>query len=138
MKDISTEVKTLTAILPQVASGESVAINGFPIDRLGYEGAVVGCLIGNTSGDPTKFGVTFKMQHNSGEEDWADVAGYTYTVSGESTVNQARLSGEINVNLKGFARNVRVVVTPTFTGGSSPSIEIGAVIVLGEAQVQPV
>jgi hypothetical protein len=137
MKDIKSEVKVLTAILPQVASGESVAINGFTIDRLGYEGGVYSCLVGNTSGAPTTFGVTFKVQEKSGETDWVDVSGMTYIISGETVAQQGRLSGEINIDFKGCARKTRLVATPNFNGGSSPKVEIGAVLVLGEAQVEP-
>lgn len=138
MKDVKSEVKTVTAIQPQLASGESTAINGTTIDRLGYEGGVYACQIGNTSGAPTKFGITFKVQEKSGETDWVDVSGKTYTVSGETVASQSIASGEINVDFRGRARYTRLVATPTFTGGSSPGVEVGAVLVLGEAQVTPV
>lgn len=139
MKDVASEVKVVTAIQPQTASGESVAIEGITIDRLGYEGAIVTCQIGNAGGDvaPTKFGVTFKIQHKSGETDWVDVAGKTFNVSGESDASDSTVGGEINVDLKGCARYVRAVATPTFTGGTNPTLEICSTLVLGEAVVGP-
>jgi hypothetical protein len=139
MKDAASEVKVVTAIQPQTASGESVDINGITIDRLGYEGAVFACQIGNAGGDvaPTRFGVTFKVQHKSGETDWVDVAGKTFTVSGETVASESTVGGEINVDLKGCARYVRAVVTPTFTAGTNPNLDICSTVVLGEAQVGP-
>ena len=139
MKDVASEVKVVTAIQPQTASGESTAINGITVDRLGYEGAVVACQVGNAGGDvaPTRFGVTFKVQYKSGETDWVDVSGKTLTVSGETVASGATAGGEINVDLKGCARYVRVVATPTFTAGTNPNLDICSTIVLGEAQVGP-
>lgn len=136
MKFTGSEVKTLTAIMPQVASGEATAINGPDIDRRGYQSAVVACQLGNASGTPTRFGATFKVQHKSGESAWADVASQSYTFSGETVATMNNI-GEIDIDLRGCGEYVRCVATPTFTGGSSPKIELGAVIVLGEAEVGP-
>jgi hypothetical protein len=136
MKYTGSEVKSLTAIMPQVASGEAAAINGPTIDRMGYQSAVVACQVGNSSGTPTRFGVTFKVQHKSGESAWADIASQTYTFSGETVATQNAI-GEIDVDLRGCGRYVRCVATPTFTAGSTPLIQIGAIIVLGEAEVGP-
>jgi len=144
MKDLASEVKTLTAIKSQVASGEATAINGYTIDKLGFESAIFALEVGDTTGTPTRFGVTFKIQESSGESavavaaNWADVSGMSKTYSGETVATQGDLGGEINVDLKPLGRYVRAVATPTFTAGSSPKINLGAVVVLGEAKVTPV
>ncbi len=138
MRDIAHEVATKTAIFPQVASGEATAIDGITIDRNGFYGAIFAVGLGNTSGAPTRFGITFKVQQKSGETDWVDVSGKSITFSGETVANQGRLSGEINVDLKSLARYIRCVATPTFTAGTTPKVEIAATVVLGEASVEPV
>ncbi len=100
--------------------------------------------LGDTTGTPTTFGASFKVQQSSGEtaaaiaSNWSDVSGMSITFSGETTANQGRLSGEINLDLKPLGRYVRCVATPNFNGGSSPKVNLGAVIVLGEARVTPV
>jgi hypothetical protein len=144
MKDCASEIKTLTAIKSQVASGEATAINGNTIDKLGFESGVFALQVGDTTGTPTRFGITFKVQESSGETaaaiatNWADVSGMTKTYSGETVATQGDLGGEINVDFKPLGRYVRCVATPTFTAGSSPKINIGAVVVLGEAKVVPI
>jgi hypothetical protein len=136
--NITEQVKTVTALQVQVASGESVAINGFTIDRIGYHGGIYACQIGNASGDPVSFGVNFRVQEKSGETDWVNVSGMSLSVSGETLASENKLTGEINMDFKGCGRYTRLVATPNFNGGSSPKVEIGAVLVLGEAQVLPV
>ena len=144
MKDCASELKTLNAIKSQVASGESVAINGYQIDRSGFESAIVAVQIGDTTGTPTTFGAVFKVQESSGETaaaintNWADVSGMSITFSGETVANQGRLSGEINLDLKPLGKYIRCVATPNFNGGSGPKVNLGAVVVLGEARIVPV
>ena len=138
MRNLGSEVKaSYVAIQPQLASGEATAINGPAVNRRGYQGAILVCQVGNTSGTPTRFGVTFKAQHRSGETDWIDISGATKTWSGETVATQNQ-QDEIDVDLKGIAVDVRAVCTPTFTAGSSPKIEVAASWVLGEAAVEPV
>jgi hypothetical protein len=136
MKNVAGEVKTAMAILPQVASGEATAINGLTVNRRGLESAILEVELGNASGSPTRFGVTFKVQEQSGESSWADVAGYSKTFSGETSVTQATRY-QMAVDLRPLGTNIRAVATPTFTAGSSPKVQIAAIWVLGEAAVAP-
>jgi hypothetical protein len=137
MRNLGSEVKaSYVAIQPQVVSGEATAINGPAVNRRGYQGAVLVCQIGNTAGTPTRFGITFKAQARSGETDWVDISGATKTWSGESVATQNQ-QDEINIDLKGIARDIRAVVTPTFTAGTTPTLETAAAWVLGEAAVEP-
>ena len=137
MKDVASEVKTLTAIKPQVASGEGAAIDGYTINRKGCSSGVFSVQVGDASGTPTRFGITFKVQHKSGEESWADASGQTKTFSGETSVttNQQYM---IASDFRALGRYVKLVGTPTFTDGSSPKIQIAATVVVGEADVVPV
>ena len=138
MRNLGSEVKaSYVAIQPQVLSGEATAVNGPSINRRGYKGAVLVCQVGNTTGTPTRFGVTFKAQERSGETDWVDISSATKTFSGETVATQ-NAQYDVNIDLKGVAVDIRAVCTPTFTAGSSPKIEVAAAWVLGEASVEPV
>jgi len=132
MKDVASEVLTYRGIQSQVASGESTAINGFTINRRGFYSAICRVEVGNTSGTPTRFGVTFQIQEKSGESAWADVTDALKTFSGESVATQAQ-QYEIPVDLRSREEYIRVKATPTFTAGSSPAIEIAANWILGES-----
>jgi hypothetical protein len=133
MNDLAGSVKTVTAIQPQIASGEQSAIYGPWIDRKGYEASVFSVQVGTASGSPSDVGVVFKLQTKSGEVDSADVSGATTTISGETIPHQH----EIDQDLKSLDRYIRAVATPHFTGGSSPKIEIAGTCVLGEPKVIP-
>lgn len=137
MKDVASEVKTLTAIKPQVASGEATAINGVTIDRKGCNSGVFSVAVGDSTGTPTRFGITFKVQSKSGEESWADASGQTKTFSGETSVtsNQQYM---LPSDFRALGRYVRLAATPTFTAGTNPNIQIAAVVVVGEASVAPI
>ena len=138
MKDVASEVKTLTAIKPQVASGESAAIAGYTLDRKGCNSGVFSVAVGDAVGTPTRFGITFKVQSKSGEESWADASGQTKTFSGETTVLVVNQQYMIPSDFRALGRYVRLVATPTFTAGSSPKIHIAAVCVIGQASVSPI
>lgn len=142
MKDVGSEVKTYMAIKPQVASGQATAINGYTINRRGCESGVFSVQVGDATGAPSEVGVTFKMQHQSGQEGWTDVSGVTYTFSGQVTAGimgtGSLLSGQIAVDFRNCAEYVRLVATPSFANGSSPKIQIAAVCVVGQAGVVPI
>lgn len=141
MKELSSEVRTFTAIQAQVLSGESVAVSGQPIDRRGFEGGVISCVTGNVGGDvnPTRFGVTFKLMESDSETTgYTAISGATLTYSGTPAACANRLSGEINVDLRDKKRYIMAVAEPTFTAGTNPTLEVAAVVVLGQASITPV
>lgn len=140
MKQVDSEVRTLTALKPQSVSGQSVDIAGYTIDKAYFESCVFSILVGETSGGPTNFSTTFRVQDSADASTFADVAGATFAiVSGQLTGYRPMLySGEIAVNLKGCSRYIRLVAKNSFLAGSSPSIALGAVCVLGESKVMPI
>ncbi len=101
----------------------STAENGTSIDRLGFESCIVGVGVGATS-----FTVDAKVQDSTdGSTNWADITGAAMTqiVSADSV-------GKIALDLRGAKRYIRVVVTPGFTGGTSPDVLVSAVASLAE------
>lgn len=75
------------------------------------------CAVAAAVNSPTSFTVTFKMQESSdGSTSWGDVANQdTVVLSSDSTRGVVRAR-----HTKPY---VRVVATPAFTGGSSPTID---------------
>ena len=132
MKLTSAEIKTGLAIEPQLSADTPVAINGVEIDRRGYNSLVVTCMTGQTDGSPSAQSHAFKVQASATSgSGYADVSGATATITADST------GSEINLDLRNVARYLRVVVTPSFTGGSTPNIELAASYALGEAKEKP-
>lgn len=134
MKLTSSEIKTGLAIEPQVTADSPVAINGVEIDRKGYDSIVITCLTGQTDGSPTAQSHVFKIQSSSTSgSGYADVSNGTPNV----TITADSTGSEINLDLRAEARYLRVVCTPSFTGGTTPNIEVAASYALGEAKYKP-
>ena len=145
MDNIGGGVKTLVAFTPRALSGE-VAHNGDAIDRTGFESAVFTCVAGKYTSTPTSINVACKVQDcATATGSFADVTdpvdptNLTYgtvRISGEfATV--ADQDQEINLDLRACSKFVRLVVTPDFTSGSSPTLFFGATVTLGEPRISP-
>lgn len=114
-----------TALQPQALSGSS-DVNGVEIDTqaTGQKARLAQFFfaLGAVTGSPSAVSVNFRLQHTatsgSGYADFAD----TDVVSSTGTaLTAANTSNSINVELAGTKRYVRIVATPTFTGGTSPT-----------------
>lgn len=120
---------TRRGISPQASADGTV--NGASIDRTGFGYAVVSCDVGASTGSPTAISVTFKVQDSADGTTFADVAGTTRTI----TVNNT--NDRIEVDLRGLRQYIRAVATVTHTGGTMPTTNIAASVVLGAPQVAP-
>jgi len=130
------EIKTLVAFTPRALSGE-VAHDGVVIDRLGYLSAVFTLVAGKYTSTPTSINVACKIQDSAmSTGSFVDISGATANVSGEVTT-VADQDQEINIDLRASERYVKLVVTPDFTGGSSPTLFFGATVSLGEPSIKP-
>jgi len=137
MKQVSEELKTLLKFYPQIVSGETV-VSGIAFDRKGYESAKFGIGCGYTANSPTNVQIEFGLQESDTESGTyaAVTISETTTITGEN----ADIPGsylEVNVDLKARKRWVKPTVTPTFTGGSSPTANVSVAVVLGEATIVP-
>ena len=133
---LSGQIKTLMAFSPRAVSGE-VAHDGNVVDRFGYESAVYTIVAGDYTSTPTAIDVACKVQDCATETgSFADVTGATARISGEvSTVRQQKQ--ELNLDLRPCAKYVKLVVTPDFTAGTSPTLFIAATVALGEPRIMP-
>ena len=127
------------SVEPQVISG-STAVNGAGVDTKGLNTAVIRARGEAASGSPTTATLTVKLQESSDNSTFADaldntgtVIGFTLTVTSANAGGLARIEG-LGLNRK---RYLRAVVTPAFTGGTSPASVVFAEILLGRAFTRP-
>jgi hypothetical protein len=126
--NIGAFVKNALGIAPVSATAGST--NGaLVIDRRDYLSCKLSVVTGAVSGAPTTTSVTATLQDSDdGSTGWTDVADATTTAA-----TAANSEGHVDVDLSGVKRYIRVNRTVTFTGGTSPSVMVGAVVTLGGA-----
>jgi hypothetical protein len=137
------DIHQVSSIVPQSVSGSS-AVDGVSIDTQGYDNAKLHVYAAEASGSPSAASLAVTLQESAdGSTNWANALDNTgtaigFTLSGLNAaagVNAARIEG-LNLNRK---RYLRIVVTPTFTGGTSPAIlAYGEIVFGGGAQQLPV
>ena len=126
--DIGAAVKAIKGINPEDSAAQT--INGPAVDRHTYNlprSAVVACQVGAETGSPTSKTVNYKLQDSPDNSTWADYGSAGTTITADDT------DGELDLDLNGADRYVRVVVTVAFVGGTSPTVPVGATLVLGGA-----
>lgn len=135
MSDVFSNVLSKVSVRPQTSTGG--AINGVAIDTTGFDNLMVSVEVGATTGTPTSFTVAAKVQESDdGSTSWTDVTGAAIT-----TITAIDKSAQISVvNTSGKTRKVwyRVVVTPAFVGGTTPTVAVAAIALLGGAERGPV
>jgi hypothetical protein len=133
------DVHNVTSIVPQSVSGSS-AVDGVSVDTSGYDNAKLHVYAVLASGTPSAASLVVTLQESAdGSTNWSNaldntgtVIGFTLNTHSADGVNAARIEG-LNLNRK---RYLRAVITPTFTGGSSPASVSYAEIIFGGAAGQ--
>lgn len=121
---------------------DNVAQNGIAINRLGFLSMLVNVLITAALASAQSVAVACKVQDSAdGSTDWQDLAG----ASGSSAVSVTVSDGadengllEMNVNLAGARKFVRIVVTPNCSAANTDTATIGGIVNLGGSDVTPV
>lgn len=133
MRSLFDGVKLVKGINP-IAQSNSEALSA-AIDTLGYNSAVIEVNTGAATGTPDSYSVACKVQEcaTSGGT-YADVSGATATLAADGKHAQIRVEGLGTSR----ARYLKISMTPSFVGGTSPKALIGAVAVLGNAFRAPV
>lgn len=139
MRSVYDNVTIVNSLKAQSFTGSS-AVNGSGVDTLGHGSAVIKAHGAAASGSPTTATLTVKLQESADNSTFTDaldntgtVIGFTLTNTSAAAENIARVEG-LGLNRK---RYLRAVITPTFTGGSSPAILGYAEIVLGRSAQRP-
>lgn len=132
-KKLAENIKLKNILTPNTQTAGTVT--GSVIDRAGFYDAVILLSVGAATGAPTAQGVSLKVQTGDASDgsDLADVSGATITAL---TTDNAE--AELNIDLNGFKRYFAVVVTTTFTGGTSPKIPVSIAAALGNPVITPV
>lgn len=124
-----------------------VGATGIAVDRKGFLSAVIAAAIGEITGSPTEAKLSVKVEHS-------DTADGTFTNVEDTMINPEHASREgilsvvtveseavlqINMDLLGCKRYIKVTPTIAFTGGTSPSAAYAAyALVLGDPIDSPV
>jgi hypothetical protein len=136
-----TKVIGSTSLAAQSFTG-SGAVNGSKVDTQGEETAAIYANGAQASGSPSAAALAVTLQESAdGSTNWSNaldntgtVIGFTLNCQAAAAEKIARIEG-LNLNRK---RYLRAVITPAYTGGSSPAILGFAQIIMGNAQQLPV
>src|SRR5687768_7994779 len=127
--DIGGQVSCRVGVFP--TNSAAATTNGAAIDRMaqgsdaGFMSAAVLVSSGAPSGTPTSFTVNWNVQESAdGSTGWTTIASATQV----TTNNQSQ---QLDLNLSGAERFIRVQGIVAFVGGTSPLIPIQATAVLG-------
>jgi hypothetical protein len=95
----------------------TTAANGSSVDCDLLEGPVtLAVLTGNATGGPTGFAIAGKLQESDdGSTNWTDIAN-------QETLSATAVATVYMLRAHRTKRYVRSVLTPAFTGGSSPTL----------------
>lgn len=130
-KNIGAFIRSNIGILPQTALAGT--FTGPSVDRQDFDSAVIHGMTGAATGTPTTQSVIYKLQDSADDSSFEDVANVDLAAMIADNDN-----GELDVNLSGLRRYVRLAAVVAFTGGSSPAIPIAATLTLGGARSRPV
>lgn len=129
-EDLGGIATSVAAIEPQDASAGTVNGTAHALRTNRPLSCILFGHVGQASGSPTAQSVTFKLQDaaddGAGAVDagtWAD-----FTGGGGTAITTDSAGDEIDVDLKGARDYVRAVATVAFTDGTTPAIELAAVI----------
>lgn len=121
------------------AASAAGAVTGSAIDRQGHYSCKLMAATGASTGTPTSFTLDAKIQHcdTSGGTyaDYTDPAtGVAAAITAITAVNS---KAEVDVNLAGAKRYLKVVTTAAFVGGSTPTIANSVALALGGSDTLP-
>jgi len=130
-----------TSLAPQSFSG-STAVNGSSVNTAAADNALIYAYGAATSGSPSAAALVVTLQESTtGTSGWTNaldntgtVIGFTLNCESAFAENAARIEG-LNLNRQQY---LRAVITPAFTGGTSPAILGFAQIILGNNGQLPV
>jgi len=112
----------------------SSAVDGSSVNTSGYTDAVIRAYGAEASGSPSAATLVVTLQEASDNATWSNaldntgtVIGFTLNCEAAAAENIARIEG-LNLNRKQY---LRAVITPAFTGGTSPAILGFAEIIMG-------
>ncbi|BFT94959.1 MAG: hypothetical protein MNSN_01590 [Minisyncoccus archaeiphilus] len=132
MKTVFEEVKSLDAVRPVATDSAATAI---VIDTLGFDSAMFVVQNGAATGTPSAQSIVAKVQEcDTSNGDFADVSGASVTITASNKSAEIPVEGLTT----GRKRYLKLLVTPTLTGGTTPAALLSAICLLGRALKTPV
>jgi hypothetical protein len=132
--DVLHQSVTASSVAIQSISGSS-AVNQDSVDTaqvFDADSAMVHVRTEIASGSPTAASIAWKLQESSDNSTWADATDNTGTVIG-ATLNTKTTAQDSYARVEGVMLNrkryLRLVLTPTYTGGTSPATLVYAELI---------
>ncbi len=136
-RNIGAFVAVATSVQPQAASA---AVNGGSIDRVSHsmaQSCVLHTAVGAESGAPSAISVSSVLQHSPDDTTWTNYLPDGVTTAQSAALTAANTENGLAVDLTAAYRYIRVVTTPVLTGGTSPTVEVVADVILGGENTLP-
>jgi hypothetical protein len=137
-RNIGAVLRIVKGINP--ANAAAGTTNGAAIDRAGVGGKnfSLSCVLkgsrGAVTGAPSVHTVDQKLQDSpDGSAGWVDIAGAAI-----AQLVADNTEAQVDVDLSGAKRFIRVVNVVAFTGGTSPAVPVASEVILGPPMEMPV
>lgn len=125
--------------LPAAGARNSAAIDRATPGGNFFNSATLVQKTGAIAGSPSAQTVDAKIQDSpDGSTGWADYKPDGVTTAAIAQLTAANAVGEVDVDLSGAKRYIRVVETVAFTAGTSPTIGADSTVILAGADRTPV
>ena len=137
---LSDELKSYIGLAPQAFSG-STAVPGTGIQREyqneGFNAVLIVLNVGAVTGTPTSFTLTVIIQDSADNSSFATYTPPAWEGAASLVGSAAATIYQLAVDLRGARQYVRVQLTPSFSGGTTPGATADVVLVAGRASVKP-
>ena len=144
MHDIYDNVVGLRSVDPVALSG-TTAVKGVAVDTEGYQTLMLLVNIGAATGSPSSFTVDVKVQTSATttDGDFADLSPAVAIAqqTAGSVIVPLRVTASAGLTANGggaLKRYLRAVATPSFSGGSSPTVPVSATFLGSRYAFDPV
>lgn len=136
--DIGALVVVATSIRPQSSSGGT--INGASVDRFAH-GMPLSCvlhqMVGTVSGAPASLSVQTTLQHSADGSTWSNYEPDGATVQQTAVLAAANSENSVAIDLVMANRYVCASMAVALPGGTSPSVQVAADLVIAGAPISP-
>lgn len=140
LKQFSQNVAVRAQVAPGTISAATTVGTGIDLRAIANhaQGAKAIVYIGAATGTPDAYTVDAKIEDSANNSTWAtlkDAEGNDYAMTQASAAGIGVID---NVDLGRARQYVRLSVTHAFTGGTSPKLGLAGVLLLGNAQENPI
>lgn len=132
---LSALLHTIAQVGPIATISSNGATNGATIQKSllpdVYDELVFLVQTGAVTGSPSSFTVVAKVQDSPNGSDWTDVTDLSIVQAATVTVSAANTIARLPCRIGALRDYVRVVLTTTLNGGSSPTVFIYSIALAG-------